>query len=318
MAYFIDTVLVCTEEKNGEYLAIYNGGKLRYLINIKKGNAFFAKQKLCANIAAYSSKLSLLIKFLKWIPTKLLVKTGIAKRVSIKIDSEVSRALEEISREKYGKRKIYFNVIVGSYVEKQKIVLQCFCPEQKETTVYLKVGDERTDAELVAETTYLSNPIKTKAFKSPELCFSSARSFGNQYNIQGTKEFVGETVSPTINEDIVAMYQAICQSCAKKINAEGKEVYFSHGDFVPWNIRKNEEGYILFDWEYCGFRFYGFDLIHFAWQVENKLNKKGVQQAFYDAIVECKKWDDKLRNYEDSELEKMYLEELHKQFGDVL
>ena len=114
------------------------------------------------------------------------------------------------------------------------------------------------------------------------------------------------------------MYQAICQSCAKKINAEGKEVYFSHGDFVPWNIRKNEEGYILFDWEYCGFRFYGFDLIHFAWQVENKLNKKDVQQAFYDAIVECKKWDDKLRNYEDSELEKMYLEELHKQFGDVL
>ena len=43
-----------------------------------------------------------------------------------------------------------------------------------------------------------------------------------------------------------------------------------------------------------------------------------MHQAFVAAIAECKKWDAQLRNYEDDELERMYLEELHKQFGEIL
>lgn len=318
MGYFVDKALSYIDAKDGNYLAIYSGGNLRYLINNEKGNAFFAKQKLSNNIATYSSKLSLLMKLLKWIPTRLLVMGGIGKRVSLKIDSEIKNAVEKISEEKYNGKTIYFNVIIGSYVEKQKIVLQCFCPEARETTVYLKIGDEHTETEISAETAYLKKPIVTDAFRSPELCYSSVRRKGNKYNIQGTNEFVGETVPPVINADIVAIYRAICQSHIEMMDDEGNRLFFSHGDFAPWNIKKNNEEYIVFDWEYCGFRFYGFDLIHFAWQIENKLNKKDVHRAFKSAIAECKKWDEKLCDYDDSELEKMYLEELHKQFGDIL
>lgn len=317
MEYFIDRVLTCTEKKDGNYLAIYNSGKLRYLINIEKGISFLSKQKLSGNIAAYSSKLSLLMKLLKWIPTKLLVATGIGKKVSLEIDCEVEKAVQEISKENYNKSKIYYNIIVGSYVEKQKMVLQCFYSDESKPTVYLKIGDIHSEKELIAETAYLSDPILTDTFKSPELCYCSVKK-GNRYNIQGTKEFGGETVLPELNAEIYSMYRAISQSHTEMLDDEGNRVYFSHGDFVPWNIKKNGKEYIVFDWEYCGYRFYGFDLIHFAWQIENKINKKDVHQAFVAAIAECKKWDAQLRNYEDDELERMYLEELHKQFGEIL
>lgn len=317
MEYFIDRVLTCIEKKDGNYLAIYNDGKLRYLINIEKGISFLSKQKLSSNIAAYSSKLSLLMKLLRWIPTKLLVICGIGKKVSLEIDCEIEKAIHIISKENYNCSKVYYNIIVGSYVEKQKMVLQCFSSEASKPTIYLKIGDIHSEKELIAETEYLEKPIVTDTFISPELCYRSVQE-GNRYNIQGTKEFVGETVLPEINAEIYSLYKTIIQSQPEMLDDEGNKVYFSHGDFVPWNIKKNNASYIVFDWEYCGFRFYGFDLIHFAWQIENKLNKKDVHQAFVAAITECKKWDAQLRSYEDCELEGMYLKELHKQFGEIL
>lgn len=46
MGYFVDKALSYIDAKDGNYLAIYSGGNLRYLINNEKGNSFFAKQKL--------------------------------------------------------------------------------------------------------------------------------------------------------------------------------------------------------------------------------------------------------------------------------
>ena len=318
MGYFVDKVLSLEETKSGDYRAIYNEGTIRYLIKIEKGNSFFAKKKLSSNIAAYSSKLGMLMKLLKLIPSNLLILTRIARRVSLAIDPEVKRAVVEVSKDRYAGKKVYFNVIVGSYVKKQKIVLQCFCPEEKAITVYLKIGDEQTENELVTETAYLTNPINTKVFNSPKLCYSSTREVGNKYNIQGTNEFIGDTVPPVITADIVDIYKAICLSHSKMVDNRGESLYFSHGDFVPWNIKMTDRGYTLFDWEYCCFRFYGFDLIHFAWQVENKLKKKDIHQALCSAIADCKKWYEQLCNYDYEELERKYFEELHKQFGDVL
>ena len=73
----------------------------------------------------------------------------------------------------------------------------------------MKIGNEQTENELVAETAYLTNPINTKVFNSPKLCYSSTRKVGNKYNIQGTNEFVGNTVPPVITADICELMKSL-------------------------------------------------------------------------------------------------------------
>ena len=72
---------------------------------------------------------------------------------------------------------------------------------------------------------------------------------------------VVDKVEPELTEDIVRIYEELAGQ--KKV-IDGVECEFSHGDFAPWNIKKNGKQYTVFDWEHCGYRMKGFDLIHYG------------------------------------------------------
>ena len=67
---------------------------------------------------------------------------------------------------------------------------------------------------------------------------------------------------------------------------DGTEYEFSHGDFAPWNIKKASDGYIVFDWEHCGYRVKGFDLMHYCVVSKMMLNGKSMKDAFNEGLEE--------------------------------
>lgn len=65
---------------------------------------------------------------------------------------------------------------------------------------------------------------------------------------------------------------------------------FSHGDFAPWNLKKNGDRYTLFDWEHCGYRMPGFDLMHYAEIIEVVINQKDFSEAFEAGLKNIRKY----------------------------
>lgn len=100
---------------------------------------------------------------------------------------------------------------------------------------------------------------------------SISRADGATFNIQITKEFVGDKVEPILTQEIVEIYKELSKD--KKNGLE-----FSHGDFAPWNLKRNGDKYTLFDWEHCGYRMPGFDLMHYATIVQKVLNGKELSE----------------------------------------
>lgn len=95
---------------------------------------------------------------------------------------------------------------------------------------------------------------------------SISRADGATFNIQITKEFVGDKVEPILTQEIVEIYEELSKD--KKNGLE-----FSHGDFAPWNLKRNGDKYTLFDWEHCGYRMPGFDLMHYATIVQGTVDE---------------------------------------------
>ena len=78
-------------------------------------------------------------------------------------------------------------------------------------------------------------------------------------------------------------------------------------------MKKKDGKYIVFDWEHCGFRFYGFDLIHYLFQVENLLNNKSKEESIELAIIQFNKLEGK-EIYSKELLKHMYFEEYKKSY----
>ena len=114
-------------------------------------------------------------------------------------------------------------------------------------------------------------------FDIPQLLGSISRADGATFNIQITKEFVGDKVEPILTQEIVEIYEELSKD--KKNGLE-----FSHGDFAPWNLKRNGDKYTLFDWEHCGYRMPGFDLMHYATIVQKVLNGKELSEAFDEGL----------------------------------
>ena len=94
---------------------------------------------------------------------------------------------------------------------------------------------------------------------------------------------MGDKVHPVLNEDIIEIYREV--SGDKKNNLD-----FSHGDFAPWNLKRHNGRYTLFDWEHCDYRMQGFDLMHFVVVAEAVLNGKKVSDAFDIGMDEIRKY----------------------------
>lgn len=319
MRYFVDQIITAHDvpKSKATHFAICNGGRTRYYIAIDKAIKKQAAQRLSNNISAYSGKLGMVMKLLGRVPYEVFCSAHIGRFVRLDLDGQVDRAIGRAKDEALKTPEVYWNVIVGSYVEKQKAVFQCFGADSACPAVFLKAGGESSDPEMHNETDYLCDPIRSGGFDNPVLCFSEYRDGNNAYNIQATREFSGDRVEPELTADIVRIYHDISSSKPMTVE-DGITMTFSHGDFTPWNMKKRNGRYIVFDWEYCGMRFYGFDLIHYLWQVENKLHGRDNESAMRKALEKAKQADKKLAEIPDDVLGQMYFDELHKQFGAVL
>ena len=320
MEYFFETAVKCKDSKkeNGTHLAIINDGKIRYLINNNEVLRNRAREILANNISSYSKKLGLLMSSLTLIPDFSLQLFHVGKTVSVVLPEEIANAMDEVTGNRWSHKKWGYNIIVGSYVEKQKIVIQCFTEDRADVAIYIKICSDNARVEIENEINYLKEPIHSMLFENPKLCYSKLQKDGAQFNILVTEEFGGDKVEAEMTQEIYRLFQEISDS-QKQEDSDGELLCFSHGDFVPWNMWKTGDGkYIIFDWEYCGMRFYGFDLIHFLWQTENKLNGKNKDEAIKAAIETAKEYDERLRVCSDEKIAHMYFHELETQFGDVL
>lgn len=253
--------------KQATHFALCNGDKIRYLIALDGG-----KKRLSKNISTYSGKLGLLMRLIESIPFSVLMIGKLGYYVRADLHSAI-----ESQRKKTGTE--HWNVIVGTYDEKQKLVMQCF--NQNGDAIFIKIGNRATDEEMHKEITFLREGRRYKIFDFPEMLTYCFMDKDNPFNIQVTKEFHGEKVDPTLTKDIVDIYQEL--SSEKKV-MDGITYEKSHGDFTPWNLKKGDSRYVLFDWEHIGFKTPGYDLMHYVMTIEIALNGKSLTEA-YDIAV---------------------------------
>lgn len=319
MKYFFESAVKCdiSNKASATHLAIINGGKIRYLISNDSVFRNRARNVMSNNISSYSKKLDLLMSSLTMIPDQVLKLAHLGKTVSVELPEEIETAVAEVAEKRWPNKKWNYNIIVGSYVEKQKIVIQCFTEDKTDAAIYFKICSDNARVEIENETNYLKSPIQSKIFENPKLCYSKMQKDGAQFNIQVTEEFTGEKVAPELTKEIYQLFQEIARF-KKQETIDGKLFSFSHGDFVPWNLKRTENGYVIFDWEYCGMRFYGFDLIHYLWQIHNKLMGQNEKEAIKESIRIAKSFDEYLCSLSNEYIEEQYFMELRKQFGDVL
>lgn len=314
MEYFIDSVIYQNKvkRKDATHFAITNNGKVRYYVAINKRG----KKVLSANLSSYSKKLEMLMKLLVTIPFALLKIIGLGYYVTLTITNEVEVYIRDTAKRYFKSDNAVYNVIVGNYVDKQKIVFQCFVSQDK--VIYFKVGGKNSASEMQAEMGYLESNLSEnynhKTFDVPKLVAFQKIAKDKSFNIQVTEEFKGDKVEPILTDEIYAIFQEIAASHKSKTVGD-IECFFSHGDLVPWNIKKNRNQYIVYDWEYCGCRFYGYDLIHYLYQININLNKMKPLAAVADAIKEAKHKCRKLESISDSKLCEMYFQDLKNTFG---
>ena len=289
-----------SSKNNATHFVICNGEKLRYFISLKNG-----KKYLVNNISSYSSKLSIMLNLIKFAPFFIIELFGFGYFVKSDINKNIKGFINQISND-----STTWNAIIGTYDEKQKIVIQV-CDKMGEN-LYFKIGNESSNKEILSEIQFLDKKINYYTFNVPVLVASQKMEDGNKFNIQVTKEFSGEKVEPILNDEIYRIFKEITNISEKK--ELNNIVYtFSHGDFAPWNMKKKDGKYIVFDWEHCGFRFYGFDLIHYLFQVENLLNNKSKEESIELAIIQFNKLEGK-EIYSKELLKHMYFEEYKKSY----
>lgn len=249
--------------KTATHFALCNGSYLRYLIDLNSG-----AKRLSKNISTYSKKLGLLMQFINIIPFSILNNIKLGYFVKAELNTEVERCRRNI-------KKKHWNMIIGTYDEKQKIVLQCF--NDLENADFIKIGNAATEKEMNAEISFLQQKRTYLTFDIPQLLGNVSRANGAMFNIQITKEFVGGKVEPKLTQEIVDIYKELSKDTRDSL-------VFSHGDFAPWNLKKNGKRYILFDWEHCGYRMPGFDLMHYVTIIQKVLNGKELSEAFDEGL----------------------------------
>lgn len=246
------------------HFALCNGRRLRYLISMEGGC-----RPLVRSVASYGGKLALLMRLLPLLPYRLLAAAHLGFFARVRLHAAVQAVLPQ---------GMGWNMLVGTYDAKQKLVVQAF-PADGGDCHFVKIGNEATEVQMTAEMRFLQETHpRFQRVQVPELLSAAYRAEGAPFNIQVTREFRGSKVPAELTEDIVAVYREIAGDPQL---VDGQLCEFSHGDFVPWNLRRTDRGYIVFDWEHCGMKPRGYDLVYFG--VVMRLACRGM--SFDDAFA---------------------------------
>lgn len=265
-------VIPCSRATATHFI-IFHGERLKYIISLNNGI-----RKLQATIAAYNNKLKILLSLLPFIPMQLLVRLGIGTYAQIKLHRDIQPYVPEHHQ---------WNILIGTYDAAQKIVLQCFSHHQSDC-IYIKVGNAGSDEQMLREIQFLRSKKQYDNFTIPKLIASSLMRESGCFNILVTNEFKGTKVLPHLTEELYRISREIAGE-ATIIN--GVPYEFSHGDFAPWNIRRNGLSYTVFDWEHYNLRPKGYDAIYFIIMTEIALHHRKFDEA-YDIA------EKKLRNFD--------------------
>lgn len=252
------------------HFAFHVRGKLRYLIDLQGG-----RKQLARDNAAFNGVLALLLKILPIIPFFLLRLVGIGHYVKVLLHPAINEVVQQIGSPRW-------NLLVGTYNIRQKLVLQCFA--EGKPGIYVKVGNQASAQLMQTEMKFLEEQKNFSTFALPELISCHYQNAQSPFNIQVTKKFCGTKVEPLISQDIIRIYQEVASS------AGDERTEFSHGDFAPWNIRKTEDAYLLFDWEYCGIRPKGYDLVYFGVISNVSLANMRFDAAFDKTLTEIRRF----------------------------
>lgn len=253
------------QAKDATHFVLCHGKRIKFFIEVKSGTA-----KLKKNIAAYNKKLTLLVKFLPFIPWKVLQKAGLGYFAKVELHPQVESIIPIGCK---------WNVLVGTYDEVQKLVLQCFTAADEPCT-FIKIGNKGSDIQMQREIDFLRKNQEFSTFRTPTLLCSTLIKEGYTFNIQSTKEFNGKKTPPILTEKL---FRVTTEIAGPTIMHNGTAYTFSHGDFAPWNIRSNDNSYTVFDWEHYGLRPVGYDAAYFIIITDIALNKCNFDTAFKNA-----------------------------------
>lgn len=259
------------------HFAICHGDKIKYLISLSGGT-----QQLRKSMVAYNRKLALLLSLLPILPWFLLALLGIGFFSKVRLHEAVQAHIPEGNQ---------WNILVGTYDSVQKIILQCFSTESPDC-LFVKVGNLGSADQMEREINFLRTSCNSSLIILPEVINSELISEGNIFNILITKEFKGKQIAPTLSAELFRLTREIA-SLSHGSNEKGYE--FTHGDFAPWNIRRKEEKFIVFDWEHCRMRPCGYDAAYFIIMVEVALHHRLFDEAFEIAATQIRKLDSTIR-----------------------
>lgn len=299
----LDLIKVEEKDKNeSSHIAIIKNGKVRYYISKNKNG----KDRIVNTLSSYSKKHYIFKILLKYIPIGLLVKFKIAKYMRLDLDPKISEYINIINKQNLNDNNINFNIIVGTYGKHQKIVIQYFDSNKE---LYYKIGNLNSKIQMEREINFLIN--NKQNYTNIIIPKYIANYTHENINILVTESFKGKKVEPILNEDIYNVFKEISNT-QNQYERDGVIYSFSHGDFAPWNMKRDEQGIVVFDWEYCGMRFYGFDLIHFTYQVNTLLLNMSEEKAIRNAVIRAQDLDHLISRVNIEKLITMYRSESKK------
>lgn len=255
------------------HFALCNASRLRYLIATNGGC-----RPLTRSVASYGGKLTVLLRLLPILPFRLLAAAHLGFFAKVSLHPAAQAVLPQ---------KMGWNMLIGTYDTKQKLVIQAF-PQNDGNCLFIKIGNEATEEQMTAEMRFLQEEhANFRRVLLPELLSAAYRAEGAPFNMQVTQEFHGSKVPLELTADIVALHREIAGEAQL---SDGHPCEFSHGDFTPWNLRRTDKGYIVFDWEHCGMKPCGYDLVYYAVVTRLACLKMGYDDAFAEAICDIRRF----------------------------
>lgn len=256
------------------HFVICKGAQLRYIIS--KGGEF----AVVRSVASYGGKAAMLMKLLSFVPKSILAGAKLGFWAKVEAHESIRALIPQKSR---------WNVLVGTYCEKQKLVFQCF-HEPHEECLFVKVGNTAAEHEMQAEMSFLSrNYPHFRKVELPQLIQTQFRSENCPFNLMVTREFHGKKVDLQLSQAVVDIWKEI--AAVKQTDGDEGHLEFSHGDFAPWNLRRKDDRHIVFDWEHCSLKPHGYDVLY--WAVVTRLARRGMKfdEAYEAAMTELLQYD---------------------------